>query len=74
MIIGVNGNVFSAQIAAVAKIAESADTQAYCDSMLRLRDNPACLFCIEFSRPAVSKYRNRPDFAVQFAQIQFDPG
>ena len=63
MIVSVDCNVLSAEVAAVTEITRLTNAEADCNGMLFRRDNSAYRFGIEFDRPAAVKNSNVTNFA-----------
>ena len=72
VIIGINVDIFSAEVAAIAKILELSGVQVHGDGMLLFGNNSGNLFCVKVCRLPVSKDENVPDFAGKFGWVEFD--
>ena len=70
MVIGVNSNIFPAQVASVAEIGVFSRSQADRDGVLGLGDRSACLFGIEFGGLAAPEDGDIADFAGELAGIE----
>lgn len=63
VIMGVNGHISFAQVAAIAKIGGISGPKINSDSVFGPGDDPTCPSCVKFRGLAVLEYRNIADFA-----------